>query len=118
MKSIVRQQLDAVEVKPLGMGLRPSLAGQASPLTPEERAGRVLAEIIHNARSTPKAFSLALGHADQSKVSRWMAGIDLPKLFVLLVNDTDYRKGACLGFAEIPGDDIVAETNITIPRSA
>lgn len=115
MRRSVDPRLADVEVKQVSMSL--DQQGRKFPaIGDEERlAGQTLGSAIHHARSSQQALAESLGHAKQNKVSGWVAGNELPVLFVRLVNDPDLRRGLIVALAEIPGDDVKAGLRIDIP---
>lgn len=111
-------RLNRVKGKAVAMGLERPATDLTGISERERRAGQFLADLLYHAKSSPKALSVALDHSTQSKVSRWMAGIDLPKLLIEIVNDDALRLGAAKALAAIPGDRLHLKESIEISEAS
>lgn len=66
--------------------------------------GRLISEAIRQSGLTPQEASFAMGYADQSALSRWMNGADVPQMLMRLLSIPKIRKGLVMAIVNVQGD--------------
>jgi hypothetical protein len=77
--------------------------------------GQLISRALHHANVTPQEASYRMGYADQSKLSRWMSGAEIPHLLGRFLAHADLCRGFLMALAEARGDEITAEVLIHVP---
>ncbi len=117
MSTKVAERLAVVHPKMLAASLnrgetdRKPLAEQAW----REQIGRAIDRALTLARLTKQEASYAMGYADQSALSRWIAATERP-LFDKLFAVEPLRASLVVALSELAGEAVEISTTVTIRR--
>lgn len=118
MASTVDARLNGVKGKPLAMKANGSAKNLRGTIAPEaERfVGQLIDAAIYHSRKTPQEVAFEMDYADQTVISRWTNGVDLPVALVRILSSSAMRRGLVLAIAELPDDDIDSEHVVRVGR--
>lgn len=117
MASTLRDRLDAVPLKPLAAKPGAVCTSLKSLEDAKRELGRLVGRAFDLGALKKQAVAADLGYADQTIVSRWIAGLDAAPLGRLM-QIREFRRGLLLALAEDAGAGVKTTTVITIEGAA
>lgn len=76
--------------------------------------GQLLTDAIRHSDLTPQEAAFAMGYADQSALSRWMSGADVPQMLLRWLSLPQLRRGLLIAIARADGNHVRVETVVTL----